>query len=50
MLVLERAWDVVSEVPGELAQWGMSLNDGTFVRVLFVGALLLTFVIARALR
>jgi hypothetical protein len=50
MLVLEQVWDVVSEVPGELTQWGMSLNDGSFVRIMFVGAVLLTFVIARALR
>ena len=50
MLVLEEVWAVVSEVPGELAQWGMSLNDGSFARIMFVGAVILTFVIARALR
>ena len=50
MLVLEQIWDVVSEVPGDLIQWGMSLDDGSFISIMFVGAILLTFVIARALR
>lgn len=40
----------LSEVPNEIAQWATHLSDRTFLQLMFVGAVVLTFVVARALR
>jgi hypothetical protein len=40
----------VAELPGQFSHWVGTLNDTSFVQIMFVGAVVLTFMIARALR
>ncbi len=50
MRVIESAFQVISELPGAFSAWATGLNDATFARVMILGVVVLTFVIARALR
>ncbi len=50
MRVIETTYQVVRELPGELSAWTSGLDDPGFSRIMIVGAILLTFVLARALR
>jgi hypothetical protein len=40
----------LSEIPDDFSRWVTSLSDSSYLGIMFFGAVLLTFVIARALR
>jgi hypothetical protein len=46
----QKALQTIVEFPGDVAQWARTIDDATFVRLMVVGAIVLTFAIARALR
>ena len=50
MIRIEDVLKVLSELPEDFAYWVRTLNDQTYLGIMFVGAVTLTFVIARALR
>ena len=50
MRVIESVFQVISELPGEFSSWATGLDDAAFSRVMIVGVVVLSFVIARALR
>lgn len=50
MRVIEPAIQIISELPGVFSSWATGLDDATFSRMMIFGAVVLTFVIARALR
>lgn len=47
---LEPAIDFLVQVPGDVAHWSATIDDRTFLQVMFVGTLLLAAVIAKSLR
>ncbi len=40
----------LAEIPNDIANWALTLPDATFYQIMFVGAVLLAFLAARALR
>lgn len=47
---LQSTLDFFIQIPGEVVRWSSTIDDRTFLQVMFVGAILLTVVIAKALR
>jgi hypothetical protein len=50
MSSFEQFFAALGEVPNQFSYWIRTANDTTFLSIMFVATLLLTFVIARALR
>jgi hypothetical protein len=47
---IDAALAALAELPVELDHWVRTMTDDTYLSIMFFGAVILTFVIARALR
>ncbi len=47
---IQSALDFFIQVPVEVARWSTTIDDRTFLQVMFVGAIVLAAVIAKSLR